>query len=65
MGNTQQIRLESIFFIKKLLSCCLMLIEIDSYILQQLRNGANIPYFHIVIFLFIQSMKKKISADLE
>ena len=35
------------FFIKKILSCCL--IEIDSYI-QQLRNGADISYFHIAHF---------------
>ena len=36
-----------IFFIKKLLSCCL--IEIDGYI-QQPKNGADIPYFHIAHF---------------
>ena len=41
MGNTT-----FMIYLKKktLLSCCLL--EIDSYI-QQHRNGADIPYFHI------------------
>ena len=43
MGNTQQVR----FFIKKLLTCCLL--EIDSHI-QQRRNGADLLYFHITHF---------------
>ena len=51
MGNAQQIIIN--FFIKKLLSCCL--IEIDSYI-QQLRNGADIPFLLILSEYLIASL---------